>query len=369
MTPRTGHSRPAPPTGPRGQAPEDRTLPPSAPPTGPRGQDPEDRTLEPSRTSTRARRRPALLALALAACGPELNPARPPPTHEDLAPGGVWVAYNLGCARGCDQIQRGDRILAVDGRPVATGAEIDALDLANGAPRRLTLAPRGQRPARDVTIVAAPHDELPPIPAAPPLFTVGAAALDLAPAWARQRLFGHAIPALRLYRPEEPRGYVNGRQLYGRASLIVVWEYPTMIEPRKQSWALIPGVYAHLQARGDELRAAGVDTYFVADFRAEPAFRAHARSEVTALDSPLPPIFQLASSPDDPNTLGIEGAAADIREALDDNLAAPVVLVIDHRGIVRFHARGLPLGPHDTIAAAIQLALLARLDAPPLLAP
>ena len=299
-------------------------------------------------------RRLALLTLALAACGPELNPARPPPAHDDLAPGGVWVAYNLGCELGCDQIKRGDRILAVDGRPVTSGAEVDAIGLHTGAPRTLTIAPYHQPTPRDVTIVAHPRDDLPPLKGAPSIYTVGAAALDRAPAWARHKLFGHAIPALRLYLADEPRGYTNGRELYGRASLIVIWEYPSMIEARRRSWALLPGVYAHLQEYTDTLKLAGVDTYFVTDFRAEPKLRAHARSQVTALDRSLPAIYQLASSPNDPNTLGIENAAADIRESTHDFSAAPIVLVLDRRGIVRFHARGFPVGAHDTIAVAIE---------------
>ncbi len=66
-----------------------------------------------------ATRRDVLLSVLLGACGPELDPARPPPAHGDLAPGGVWVAYNLGCEVGCDQIERGNRILAIDGPSVA----------------------------------------------------------------------------------------------------------------------------------------------------------------------------------------------------------------------------------------------------------
>ena len=309
-------------------------------------------------------RRAALLSLALGACGPELNPARPPPAHGDLAPGGVWVAYNLGCEVGCDQIKRGDRILAIDGRPVSSGAEVDAIGLARGAPLKLTIAPHRAPSTREVTIVAAPHDELPPIQAAPPLFTVGAAALDRAPAWARHKLFGHAIPALRLYLADEPRGYTNGRELYGRAALIVIWEYPPMIEAYRRSWALVPSVYAHLQEHADTLESAGVDTYFIHSARAEPKFRDHARGQVPASDRGYLPIFQLASSKNDANTLGIEGGAADIRETSFDYSAAPIVLVLDRRGIVRFHARGFPVGAHDTIAVAIDFALKALPDVP-----
>jgi hypothetical protein len=65
----------------------------------------------------------------------------------------------------------------------------------------------------------------------------------------------------------------------------------------------------------------------------------------------------LESARDDPNNLGIEHPASDIREWLFDRIYAPVILVIDHRGIVRFHARDFPLGPEETIEAAVQFAL------------
>jgi hypothetical protein len=119
--------------------------------------------------------------MLLAACA-ELNPARPPPDHAVLAPGGVWVAYNLGCERGCDEIKRGDRILAVDGRPVSSGAELDAIGLARGRPLALKVATYGSHEVRDVTLLATPNDRLPPLDDMPPLLTVGAAALDRAPA-------------------------------------------------------------------------------------------------------------------------------------------------------------------------------------------
>lgn len=306
----------------------------------------------------------ALCCLLLGACGPELNPARPPPAHDELSSGGVWVAYNLGCEAGCDQIKRGDRILAIDGRPVSSGAELDAIGLARGAPVELHVVPHGKAELRVVPIVAEPRDDLPPIVGAPPLFTVGAAALDRAPEWARRRLFGHAIPALRFYRADEPRGYINGRELHGRASVLLVWEYPPMIEARKRSWDLVPSVYAHLQEFADVLEAADVDAYFVTDFRAEEKFRDHARRSARAGASGFLPIFQLASSTSDPNTLGIEGGAADIRESLRDFLQEPILVVIDRRGIVRFHSVGFPLGPRDTLAAAIAFALTSLPDVP-----
>ncbi|HEY8378359.1 MAG TPA: hypothetical protein VIK91_17805 [Nannocystis sp.] len=302
--------------------------------------------------------------LALSACI-ELNPARPPPDHATLAPGGVWVAYNLGCEVGCDQIRRGDRILAVDGRPVDSGAEIDAINLARGAPLTLTIARYSTDEVVDVTLVATPDDRHPPIAALPPLLTVGTAALDRAPEWARSKLFGHAIPALRIYRADEPRGFVTGRQLYGRGALLVVWELPPMLEERRNSLNELPAVYAHLQEYADELEEAGVDVYFITDFRADPSFRAKARRYAEPGPRGFIPIYQLSSLPNNPNVLGLENAASDIREGLFDYLQAPVVLVFDRRGIVRFHARGFPVGTHETLATAVDFALHALPDVPP----
>ncbi len=206
--------------------------------------------------STMRRLRVALAMSLLGACGPGPNPAVPPPSSAQLSGGGVWVAYNLGCSAGCDKIERGDRILAVDGKPVSSGAELDAADLTRGAPVAVKVAKYGGG-SIDVQLTATPHTNLPPIKAVPPLLTVGAAALDRAPEWARLRLFGHAIPALRLYRGEEPRGYINGRELYGRGAVIMLWEFPWLIGHQNAMWAELPGFYAQIQARADELAAAG----------------------------------------------------------------------------------------------------------------
>jgi len=338
--------------------------------------------------------RSSLTALSLLlpmACGPSPNPPVPPPTSAQLAGGGVWVAYNLGCSAGCDQIRRGDRIVAVDGRPVNTGAELDAADLTRGNPVALTVARHAGGAPVDVRIVATPHTDMPPLAAVPPLLTVGAAALDRAPEWARLRLFGHAIPAMRLYRGEEPRGYISGRELYGRGAIILVWEMPWLLAQTRAMWAELPGFYAQLQRHHAALQAAGVDTYFVFPSveesrawrpEADPGViqdplggenlryvinketRDHIRSEVPPDTADPIPLFLLDSSENDPNNLGLEHPASDIREWLFDRIYAPVILVIDHRGIVRFHARDFPLGPEETIEYAAQFALRQLPDAP-----
>ena len=331
------------------------------------------------------------LALLLGACGGNPNPPVPPPSSTELAGGGVWVAYNLGCTAGCDKIRRGDRILAIDGVAVTNGAEFDAANLARGTAVDVRVAKYDGSGKVDVQVVASPHTDMPPLKAVPPLLTVGAAALDRAPEWARGRLFGHAIPALRLYRGEEPRGYINGRELYGRGAVILVWELPYLIAQKSALWEELPGYYAQLQRHDPELLAAGVDTFFLFPTEGESRgfrpdidapvtpgapggdslryainkeTRDHIRSEVEPGLQKMIPLFYLDSAANDPNNLGLENPASDIREWLFDRILAPVILVIDHRGIVRWHSRDFPLGPEETIEAAAQFAIHQLPDMP-----
>lgn len=336
------------------------------------------------------RSRTIALGLLWCACGGGPNPPVPPPSSAELAGGGVWVAYNLGCEVGCAQIHRGDRILAVDGAPVASGVAYDAANVARGAPVTLTVAPHGGGAPAEIQVVATP-DELPPIDRVPPLLTIGAAALDRAPEWARLRLFGHAIPAMRLYRGEEPRGFINGRELYGRGAVILIWELPWLLAHKRALWAELPGYYARLQKQDPALQAIGVDTFFVfpsaeesrswrpdADpriidapaggetlkFAINAETRTHIRGEVAPGTTDLIPLFLLESGENDPNNLGLEHPASDLREWLFDRIYAPVILVIDHRGIVRWHSRDFPIGPEETIDAAVHFALTSLADGP-----
>lgn len=127
----------------------------------------------------------ALVLASVVFAGCQLNPSVPTPPPGSLATQpGVWVAYNLGYAQGCEQIHRGDSITAIDGKPVTTGAEVEAADLARGTPVKVSLRSRKHGPM-EVTVVATPNELLRPIERAPPLYTVGTAALDRAPGWAR----------------------------------------------------------------------------------------------------------------------------------------------------------------------------------------
>lgn len=312
-------------------------------------------------------RLPLLGGLALvAACAPR-NPPVPPPDSSELQRGGVWIAYNYGCDRGCDQIQRGDRITAIDGTPVATGPEVDAARLTDGLPHRIDGLRHGDGAPFTVTLVARPRDDMPPLVAVDPLRTIGAEALDRAPAWARRHHFGHAIPAFRVQREEPPRGWMNGRQLHlsGRGALMLVWIYGGNLPQRERLQKLAPVVYAQLQAAVPALIDAGVDPLFIVDHNTSPTTRAALRSRV---DDPRPgyvPVLRLSRNAADPNTLGLEGSAADLHAGLFGlGAGGPAILVVDPRGIVRWHSAGLGEDPAATLGAAIDFALTDLPDRP-----
>lgn len=313
----------------------------------------------------------ALVLASVLFAGCQLNPSVPTPPPGGLAAQpGVWVAYNLGCEQGCRQIRRGDIITAIDGKPVTTGAEVDAAGLARGTPVRLSVVSRKEG-AIQVTLVARPNERLWPIEHAPPLWTVGTAALDQAPGWARLKAFGHATPALRLYRLDDPRGFRNGRDLHGRHTLIVYWTPDNYrIEGMRANMALLPVLYARLQSHEPDLRAAGVDAIWLMRGRIDPNNRKAVRRDV-GIDEygwapHLVPIFSDESRPNNANTIGIEHQAADLRELLfRDGRLGPIILIIDARGIVRWHSRGwFEEDPHRTIEAAVEFALLHLEDGP-----
>jgi hypothetical protein len=283
----------------------------------------------------------AAVALALAACGPELNPPRAP---DGLADGGVYVAYNLGCERGCDRLRRGDRIVAVDGLAVASGAEFDMLAMT-GIPRTLKVARYGTTDIRDIRFIADMDDGL------PALITVGAHALDRAPAWARGKLFGHTIPEIDLSGYGSSRS-VTGRDLYGRNSLIFVWRD----DPLRRDYERAPDIYAELQRHADALRLAGVDIYFTLDgyIRVnDEKPEEHLRSRATPGETGFIPISALGSAGSTHVLWGIDGTT-ELRDYFGDD-ETPVLLVIDRRGVVRFHADASH-APDDRLAAAVEFA-------------
>jgi hypothetical protein len=311
----------------------------------------------------------ALAAAGLVACGTQLNPSIRTPEPGELARvPGAFVAYNLGCARGCEQIRRGDVITAVDGRPITSGAEIDEVDLARGTPLRLHVYKRELGRTIAVDLLAEPNEYLRPLAHVPPLWTVGAGALDRAPSWARLKAYGHAIPALRLWRLDEPRTRITGRDLFGRGALIVYWLPDTYVQQTlRRDNALAPQVYARLQARDAELQAAGVDSLWVFDGRVSARGRDFVRH--LAADQAPPqfvPMYANITSSGDPNSLGLQHQAADLNELVfRDGRLGPIVLVVDPRGIVRWHSRGFHRDdPQLTLDTAIDFAVHQLADLP-----
>src|SRR5687767_8466618 len=106
------------------------------------------------------------------------------PGPKDLKPGGVYVAYNHGCDKGCDQVDKGDLIQKVDGKTVKTGEEVDAVNLVDGKPHKLELLAAGSLAPKSVEVVAKPKTDMPPLANVPPFWLAGAEELNLAPEWA-----------------------------------------------------------------------------------------------------------------------------------------------------------------------------------------
>ena len=314
----------------------------------------------------------SLGAALLAACGTQLNPSVKTPAAGELArTPGAWVAYNLGCKFGCSEIRRGDLITAVDGRRITSGAEIDEVDLARGTPVNVELFRPRTGEAMQVQLVAEPYEYMRPIVHVPPLWTVGTAALDRAPEWARLKAFGHATPALRFYKMDSPREYVDGRDLFGRAALVVLWVPDRYIQQTRMAYNdLLPQWYAGLQERYAELGAGGVDMYLVFNGRVAEVDRRQLRASALGdgtYRADSVPIYANASNPNNPNTRGLEHQAADFNEMVfNDGRIGPIIMIVDARGIVRWHSRGFErdTDPMGTLNAAIEFSLTQLGDSP-----
>jgi hypothetical protein len=265
---------------------------------------------------------------------------------------GVLVAYNLGCKRGCERIARGDVLWSIDDRRVRTSADVDDARLTDGAPHRVLLWPHAGGELTTVELIARPRSDLPPLEDVPPFWTVGAAELDRAPACARRRLFGHASPMVQLVAIDG--GILDGRQLVGRKRLMVYWDWGDRVEEahavafmqvlqkaqedlaaKDVMFAHVPFPTARKQPMNDsDLRAfaarwavKGADGR---ELRALPMFRRPNETEYNAA-----------------RELGLENAYT-VMENLGQS---PAIVVLDERGIVRWHSEGLATPP---AASAVQ---------------
>lgn len=300
----------------------------------------------------------SLLAFAgVSACD---GGASKPPTievsSEQLKPGGVFIAHVVGCDKGCDQLKRGDLILAVDGQPVTSSKDMRVSRIATGSPIKLSVQHQGAPAPVEVEMVAKPNDSLPPIKEAPPFWSVGAADLDKAPQWARRSLFGHASPMTMLVNADG--GTTDGRQLLGKKRLILFWDYAT-----REEQAQAANMMQVLQLAQADLIAAGVEIMFT-----QIRFPGNSTGETDDNGNPIPrqapmndtalrqyqvtygvkgkpqlPMYRFPNAVEynAARELGLEGASTYIQYLR----ASPAIILLDEGGIVRWHSESIQPAP------------------------
>lgn len=301
----------------------------------------------------------SLLLSGVSACDSNSSGSKTPTISvpsEELTAGGVYIAYMVGCEKGCDQLAKGDLVLAVDGQPATSAADMRVSRLATGAPVKLKVHKKATKQAIDVEIVAKPNTSLPPIKEAPPFWSVGAAQLDKTPQWARRTLFGHASPMVMLVSADG--GITDGRQLLGRKRLILFWDWAT-----REEQAMAANMMQILQLAQDDLKAAGVDVMFTQIF-----FPGNVTGDVTEDGKPVPrqapmndtalrdfqkingvqgkamlPMYRFpnATEYNAARELGLEGATTYFQYLRE----SPAIILLDENGIVRWHSEGVQVAP------------------------
>ena len=260
---------------------------------------------------------------------------------KDLDPGGVYVAYNLGCEAGCDQIQKGDLIQKMDGATVATAEDLKGL--SDGKPHKLDLVAGADKAAKSVEVTASPKNNMPPLKDTPPFWLVSADKLKKAPQWARRRMFGHASPSVMLVSSDG--GILDGRQLYGQKRLIIYWDWGD----REEEAAAVDFMQVLQKAQGD-LKGKNIDIMFVhvqfptgrkaamndSDLRTWQ--KKWAVKEGGRTLDPLPFYrFPNETEFNAARELGMENAFT-----VFENLgSSPTIVLMDENGIVRWHSEGI----------------------------
>ncbi|MCH9681165.1 MAG: hypothetical protein K0V04_07020 [Deltaproteobacteria bacterium] len=282
-----------------------------------------------------------LSALAWGGCDPKGNSDFNIPGIDDLKAGGVYVAYNHGCDKGCDQIDKGDLIQKVDGKAVQSGEDFDNLNITDGKPHQLEII--GEAGAKTVELVAQPKTDMPPLENVPPMWTAGAAELNQAPEWARRRMFGHASPSVMLVNVDG--GILDGRQLFGKKRLMVYWD-----RGDREEQASAVSMLQVLQKAQADLVGKGVEIMYIqvrfptgrqvemndSDLR---AFMQKWTVESGGQKLPPLPMYRFPNKTEfnQARELGMENAFT-VFENLGES---PAVVLIDERGIVRWHSEGL----------------------------
>lgn len=299
-----------------------------------------------------------LSALALSSCD-KTGGGSKIPKNRDLKAGGVYVAYNLGCEAGCDQINKGDLIQKVDGKDVKTAADVG--NLADNKSHKLELLSAGTMEPKTVELTASPKQNLAPIKDAPPLWLVGAAELNEAPDWARGRMFGHASPSVMLVSADG--GILDGRQLYGKKRMVVYWDWGD----REEEAAAIDFMQV-LQVAQADLNAKNVEVMFVhlkfPGGRKAPMndsdLRAWQKKFGAKGDVPDVPLFRFpnATEYNSARELGMEGAFTTI-----ENLSrSPSIVILNEDGIVVWHSDGIQDLPGSEIKDPEQATIIPAVE-------
>jgi hypothetical protein len=282
----------------------------------------------------------AMTALVSLGCDPAKDGFKIP-GKKDLAPGGVYVAYNLGCELGCDQIQKGDLIQKLNGSAVSDAKDLAAL--TDGNEHTVELLSSATKEAKTVKVRATPKNNMPPLKDIPPFWLVSAERLNTAPDWARRRMFGHASPSVMLVSVNG--GILDGRELYGKKRLMVYWDWGD----REEQAAAVDFQQVLQKARAD-LEARNVEIMFVhvrfPTGRQAPMndtdLRAWAKKNSTEIGGQKAPELPMYRFPNDTEfnaarELGMENAFT-----VFENLGqSPTIVMLDESGIVRWHSEGI----------------------------
>ena len=288
------------------------------------------------------------------------------PGKKDLKPGGIYVAYNHGCDQGCDSVEKGDLIQKIDGNTVKTSEDFEKANLIDGKPHKLDMLSSGSLAPKQAEIVAKPKTDMPPLENVPPFWAVGAEELNKAPDWARKRMFGHASPSVMLVNSDG--GILDGRQLAGKQRLIIYWDQGDRIEQAQA----VTFLQVLQKAQADLLNPAmnGVTEVMMVQVRF-PTGRQAALNDSdlrawqkkwSAEGGKYPPLpmyrFPNETEFNAARELGMENAFT-----VFENLGkSPTIVILDERGMVRWHSEGVVDDPEGKAPDAAQYTIIKAVE-------
>lgn len=294
------------------------------------------------------------LSIPFLGCEPSGDSSFKIPGDKDLKSGGVYVAYNHGCDQGCSDIDKGDLIQKIDGKTVKTSEDFDKAGLTDGKAHKLDLLASGSLAPKTAEITAKPKTDMPPLENVPPFWAVGAEELNKAPEWARKRMFGHASPSVMLVNSDG--GILDGRQLAGKQRMIIYWDHGDRIEQAQAVTFL--QVLQKAQADLQDPAKNGVTDVMMVQVRF-PTGRQAAMNDsdlrawqkkwaVEGGKFPPVPMYRFPNETEfnQARELGMENAFT-----VFENLGkSPTILILDERGMVRWHSEGVQEPPAGTDA-------------------